>query len=174
MLQERLQQAIANVPDFPKPGIVFKDITPIFLNANLTADVLNALCEPFLKNKPDAIAGIESRGFLFGLMMAQKLEIPFIPIRKKGKLPRKTHSVSYQLEYGSAEIEVHAADITPGQNIVIHDDLLATGGTAKAAKQLLENCGANVLSYSFLVELSFLKGCDLLNETPLFSLLKVD
>jgi len=146
------------MPDFPKPGILFKDITPIFMQPALCDDITNAFCEPFMSIKPDAILGIESRGFLFGMLMAQKLNIPFVLVRKAGKLPYKTISQEYSLEYGTAKIEMHEDALKKGWNVVIHDDLLATGGTAGAAADLVKKCGANVTSFTFVVELDFLKG----------------
>lgn len=157
-LTEKIKDAIRDVPDFPKPGILFKDITPIFLDAKLCNEITDAFCRSFSKAKPDAIIGIESRGFLFGMLMASWLNIPFIMVRKAGKLPSKTVSHSYDLEYGSAVIEVHDDVIKKGWNIVIHDDLLATGGTAQAAAEIVKKCGANVAGFTFVVELDFLKG----------------
>ena len=157
-LTEKIQNAIRDVPDFPKPGILFKDITPIFLDAKLCNEITDAFCRSFSKAKPDAIIGIESRGFLFGMLMASWLNIPFIMVRKAGKLPSKTVSQTYDLEYGSAIIEVHDDVIKKGWNIVIHDDLLATGGTAGAAAEIVKKCGANVAGFTFVVELDFLKG----------------
>jgi len=157
-LTEKIKDAIRDVPDFPKPGILFKDITPIFLDAKLCNEITDAFCRSFSKAKPDAIIGIESRGFLFGMLMASWLNIPFIMVRKVGKLPGKTVSQTYDLEYGSAVIEVHDDVIKKGWNIVIHDDLLATGGTAQAAAEIVKKCGANVAGFTFVVELEFLKG----------------
>ena len=157
-LTEKIQSAIRDVPDFPKPGILFKDITPIFLDAKLCSEITDAFCRSFSKAKPDAIIGIESRGFLFGMLMASWLNIPFIMVRKAGKLPSKTVSHAYDLEYGSAIIEVHNDVIKKGWNIVIHDDLLATGGTASAAAEIVKKCGANIAGFTFVVELEFLKG----------------
>lgn len=157
-LNDKIKAVIRDVPDFPKPGILFKDITPIFLQPALCDDITNAFCQPYFSKKPDAILGIESRGFLFGMLMAQKLNIPFVLVRKAGKLPYKTISQEYSLEYGTAKIEMHEDALQKGWNVVIHDDLLATGGTAEAAAQLVKKCGANVTSFTFVVELGFLKG----------------
>ena len=162
-LQEKIDKAIRNVPDFPKEGIMFKDITPVLENASLSAEIIKEFADK-MEGKVDAIAGIESRGFLFGFPVAVALGIPFILIRKKGKLPYKTVSHKYDLEYGSAEIEMHVDTITPGMNVLVHDDLLATGGTAEAASELITKQGGNVAGYSFLVELSFLKGTEKLNK----------
>ena len=163
MLSEKLNNIIRDVPDFPKPGILFKDITPIFHNAELCHEITNALSEVALKRKIDAIAGIESRGFFFGFTVAQKLNIPFVPIRKAGKLPYKTDSCEYNLEYGTAKIEMHIDAIKAGWKVMIHDDLLATGGTVNAATELVKKQKGIVDCYSFLVELSFLNGRKNLN-----------
>lgn len=158
-LKQRIDQAIRNVPDFPKEGIMFKDITPVLENAELSAEIIKEFSAK-IEGKVDAIAGIESRGFLFGFPVAVQLGIPFILIRKKGKLPYKTISHKYDLEYGSAEIEMHVDTITPGMNVLVHDDLLATGGTAVAASELITKQGGNVAGFSFLVELAFLEGAE--------------
>ena len=158
MISTRLIDTIRDVPDFPKPGIIFKDITPILLDPKLTRDVVNEIVNNVKDLNLDAIVGIESRGFWFGIMLANQLNLPFIPMRKKGKLPYKTVSYSYDLEYGSAEIEMHQDAIQEGWNILIHDDLLATGGTAVAAAELILMQKANVAGFSFVVDLSFLNG----------------
>ena len=164
MISTRLKEIIRDVSDFPKPGILFKDITPILLDPQLTRDIIDEMVNHVKGLKIDAIVGIESRGFWFGIMLANKLEIPFIPIRKKGKLPYKTVSYSYDLEYGSAEIEMHEDEIKEGWNVLIHDDLLATGGTACAAAELLKMQKANVAGFSFVVDLTFLNGSDILKK----------
>jgi adenine phosphoribosyltransferase len=161
-LKERVSKAIRDIPDFPKPGILFKDITPILEDPQLTADVTKGLIEPFKQLKVNAVLGIESRGFFWGLLMAQALNVPFIPVRKEGKLPYKTLKHEYELEYGSAVIEVHEDAIQAGSKVLIHDDLLATGGTAEAAAKLVEKREAEVVGFSFLVILNFLKGADVL------------
>ncbi len=158
MISEKLNTVIRDVPNFPKEGIIFKDITPILLDAKLTKEVVSELAKNSKELKLDAIVGIESRGFWFGIMLANELNIPFIPIRKKGKLPYKTLSYKYDLEYGSAEVEIHEDAIQPNWNILVHDDLLATGGTAKAAAELILMQEANVAGFSFVVELDFLNG----------------
>jgi adenine phosphoribosyltransferase len=157
-LSDKIKSVIRDIPDFPKPGILFKDITPIFLQPTLCNEITEAFCKPYVQKKPDAIIGIESRGFLFGMLMAQKLNVPFVMVRKAGKLPYKTISQEYSLEYGSATIEMHEDSLKKGWNVVIHDDLLATGGTAEAAAHLVKKCGANVTSFTFVVELGFLNG----------------
>ena len=159
-LSEKIQSAIRDVPDFPKPGILFKDITPIFLDPKLCNEITDAFCRSFSKAKPDAIIGIESRGFLFGMLMASWLNIPFILVRKAGKLPSKTVSQTYDLEYGHATIEVHEGVIKKGWNVVIHDDLLATGGTAEAAAAIVNKCGAHVAGFTFVAALDSLNGKD--------------
>ena len=163
-LEHRLDTAIRDVPDFPQPGILFKDITPVLEDPILCSDVVSAFCDQFKKLEVDAIAGIESRGFLFALPIAIQLELPFITVRKKGKLPYKTVSYKYDLEYGTAEIEVHEDSIKKDWRVMVHDDLLATGGTAVAAAELVKSQGAIVAGFSFLIELSFLEGLPRLKE----------
>ena len=174
-IQERIKNSIRDVKDFPKEGIVFKDITPILSDVNLYNDIVDT----FVKNiqekniKIDAIACIEARGFFFGTLIAQRLHVPFIPIRKKGKLPYETVSYSYDLEYGSATIEMHKDAIQKGWNVLIHDDLLATGGTAIAAAELIKPYG-KVAGFSFLVDLTFLEGTEKLKKYSenIFSLIE--
>lgn len=158
MISNKLKTVIRDVPNFPKPGIIFKDITPILLDAKLTKEVVLELAKTTKGLNLNAIVGIESRGFWFGIMLANELGIPFIPIRKKGKLPYKTLSYKYDLEYGSAEVEVHEDAIQKNWNVLVHDDLLATGGTAKAASELILMQGGKVAGFSFVVELDFLNG----------------
>jgi adenine phosphoribosyltransferase len=143
--------------DFPKPGIVFKDITPLLKDATLCNEMIDGIIWQLQGIEIDAIAGIESRGFLFGFLLANRLGLPFIPIRKQGKLPFKTISESYALEYGQATIEVHEDAFVPGSRILIHDDLLATGGTVVAASKLIEKLGGEIAAYSFIISLDFLK-----------------
>jgi adenine phosphoribosyltransferase len=164
MLSNKLKKVIRDVPDFPKPGIIFKDITPILLDPQLMREIVAAMANDVKSLKLDAIVGIESRGFWFGIMLANKLEIPFIPIRKKGKLPYKKVSYSYDLEYGSAEIEMHVDEIKENWNVLIHDDLLATGGTACAAAELIKMQNGNVAGFSFVVDLTFLNGSEILKK----------
>ena len=158
MLKARIKQAIRDVPDFPKPGILFKDITPILMDHKLSIDIAEAMATHVSDWKIDAIVGVESRGFLFGMMTAQALQVPFIPIRKAGKLPYETVSHEYDLEYGSAKVEMHTDAIQPGWNVLIHDDLLATGGTACAAAELIAKQKGTVAGFAFLVTLDFLNG----------------
>ena len=158
MLEERIKQAIRNVPDFPKPGINFKDITPILMDHQLSVDIAEHMVEQMDDWNIDAVVGVESRGFLFGMMVATGLRVPFIPVRKAGKLPYETVSHAYELEYGQAEVEMHVDAVTSGMNVLVHDDLLATGGTACAAAELIQKQGAKVAGFSFVVGLSFLNG----------------
>ncbi len=157
-LTERLNASIRDVKDFPKPGIIFKDISPIMLDASLSNDLLDQLVLNYQNKNISAIAGIESRGFLFGYPLAMRLGIPFILIRKEGKLPYNKIAHSYDLEYGSAVIEIHEDALSKGDRILIHDDLLATGGSADAAAQLIKKCGGEVVGFDFLVGLDFLNG----------------
>ena len=157
-LDERVRKAIRDVPDFPKPGILFKDITPILNDPELFREIIDAMANELSGQKVEGIAGIESRGFLFGPSIANKLDVPFIMIRKKGKLPYKTASYNYNLEYGTAEVEIHIDAVHEGQKIIIHDDVLATGGTAAAAAELILSQNACVAGFNFLVELTFLNG----------------
>ncbi len=164
MISQKIDLAIREVPDFPKLGINFKDITTLLLNPELSSEIIDAFMERLKGKKVDAIVGIESRGFLFGFLLANKMGMPFIPIRKVGKLPGETLKYKYDLEYGSAEVEVHKSDIKRGWNIVVHDDLLATGGTACAASELIQQLGAKVVAFSFLISLDFLDGNKKLEE----------
>jgi adenine phosphoribosyltransferase len=161
-LEKKLNEVIRNVPDFPKPGIMFKDITPIFLDAKLCDEITDYLINTFLHNhgKIDAVCAIESRGFFIGILIAQKLGVPLFPVRKAGKLPAQTRSFAYDLEYGSATLEVHTGVVKKGWNVMIHDDILATGGTAMAAAELVKAEGGNVAGFSFIATLDFLKGED--------------
>lgn len=155
---ETLKLTIRNIPDFPKPGIMFKDITPLLRQPELCKNIARLLAEPYRGNYVDIVAGIESRGFLFGMMLAQELNCPFAIIRKKGKLPYKTIEMEYALEYGTATIEIHEDELKVGSRVLIHDDLLATGGTADAAAQLIEKVGGKVAGFSFVIGLDFLAG----------------
>lgn len=158
MLEDRIKTAIRDVPDFPKPGILFKDISTVLLNPALSAQILDHLAEQYCSADIDAIAGIESRGFLFGQALAIRLQKPFVLIRKAGKLPGRKLSLRYTLEYGEAVIEMHEDAIAAGTKVLIHDDLLATGGSAEAAAGLIGKAGGVVAGFSFLVELAFLGG----------------
>ena len=157
-MEELLKAHIRDVPDFPKPGIIFKDITPLLQKPKVFSAIIDALVERYQGEKIDTIVGIESRGFLFGTPLAHKLGAAFVPVRKKGKLPYETVDVSYDLEYGSATIEMHTDAVSNGHRTIIVDDLLATGGTAAAACQLIEGQGGEVVECAFVVELAFLNG----------------
>ena len=156
-LIEKLEKTIQNIPDFPIEGIQFKDITPIFLDPKLYEEVIADLAN-FSCGKVDVVCGIESRGYLFGIAIAVALEVPFVLIRKKGKLPPPFVSEKYALEYGTAEIEMKTDQLKPGQRVLIHDDLLATGGTTEAAAKLVEKQGAKATQFSFLIGLKDLNG----------------
>ncbi len=162
-LVQELEQTIENIADFPIPGIQFKDITPIFLKPALYESVIDEFVQ-FSKGKVDAVCGIESRGYLFGIAIAVALEVPFILIRKKGKLPPPFVSEKYELEYGFSEIEMREGQIKAGQRVLIHDDLLATGGTTEAAARLVEKQGAKASQFSFLIGLKDLRGEDKLRK----------
>lgn len=160
MIESQIKNAIRDIPDFPKPGILFKDITPLLKEPALCTAIVDAFAEKLKHTPIDVIAGVESRGFLFGLMLANRLNIPFVPIRKKGKLPAKTISQTYDLEYGTATLEIHEDAILPGQKVLIHDDLLATGGTVEASASLIKQLNGEVCGFAFLVGLDFLNGRD--------------
>ena len=166
-----IRTLILDVPDFPKKGIVFKDITPLLGDPASFKTTIEQMCAPFKGQRIDKIAGIESRGFLLATAMAYHLGTGVIPIRKKGKLPRKTVSASYALEYGMDTIEAHADAAAPGTQVLLVDDVLATGGTASAACQLLEKLGAKIVAASFLIELDFLKGREKLPHRDVRSLI---
>lgn len=158
MLEDKLKAVVRDIADFPQPGIVFKDITPILKDAELCREIVVEITNQLKDVEIDMIVGIESRGFLFGLMLANHLNVPFIPLRKQGKLPYKTVSESYKLEYGQATIEIHEDAFEPGTKVLIHDDLLATGGTVVAASKLIEKLGGKVAGFSFIISLDFLHG----------------
>jgi len=167
-----LKQIIRDVPDFPKPGIVFKDITTLLKNREALKEANRLLCEPYRNTSIDQVVGIESRGFIFGCAMALELGTGFVPIRKPGKLPAATEREEYTLEYGTDAIEIHRDAIQPGERVLIVDDLLATGGTAAAAIRLVEKLGGEVAGIAFLIELSFLKGREKLGPVPAHVLLE--
>lgn len=166
---EPVRNAIRDVPDFPKPGILFKDITPVLHDPALFKQVVDVLTERVRSVKADKIAAIESRGFLFGAPVAFALGISLVPIRKKGKLPYRTIEESYSLEYGTATLEVHEDAIEKGDRVVVIDDLLATGGTAEATAKLVEKLGGKVVEFQFLVELAFLEGRKRLSNYNIFA-----
>jgi len=154
----RLRAAVRDIPDFPKPGIIFKDITPILADKTLFKESIDLFADACANLSVDKIVGIDARGFLFGAAAAYKLGAGFIPMRKKGKLPYQTAGMSYCLEYGEAEMEMHVDAIRPGERVVLIDDLLATGGTAAAAIKLIKTMGGDLVSSLFLIELEFLGG----------------
>lgn len=168
----RLDDAIRDVPDFPKPGILFKDITPVLGDGELFRLAVDSLIETAGGAKIDKIVGIDARGFIFGAAAALQLGIGFVPVRKKGKLPWETEACAYSLEYGEAEIEVHRDAVHKGEKILLIDDLLATGGTAAAAIELLGRLGCDILGVAFLIELKFLNGRERLGGAPVTSLLE--
>jgi adenine phosphoribosyltransferase len=165
-----IEKAIRNIPDFPKPGIQFKDITPVLADARLFSASIDLLTADYQGGMVDAVVGIDARGFIFAAAAALKLQAGFIPVRKKGKLPYSTHEQSYDLEYGANTIAIHTDALKPGSRVLLIDDLLATGGTAAAAAQLVEKVGAKILQINFVIELSFLKGRDRLGQYPVRSL----
>jgi adenine phosphoribosyltransferase len=167
---EELARSIRDVPDFPKAGILFKDITPVLADARLFASSIERLTENFKPGEVDAVVGIDARGFIFAAAAACRLRCGFVPVRKKGKLPWRTYEESYDLEYGSNTIAIHTDAARRGARVVLVDDLLATGGTAAAAANLLRRLGAEILEAAFLIELSFLNGRDKLRGFPVRSL----
>ena len=170
----QLESYIRGIPDFPKPGILFRDITPLLGDAaalKFAVDRLLAQCEPL---RPDAIVSVEARGFLLAAPLAYRMGKPLVPVRKEGKLPHKTHSVSYQLEYGTDTLQIHRDAIGSGQRALIVDDLLATGGTVAAATELVQECGGEVAGYAFLVELADLDGRKQLGGEEIVSLITYD
>jgi len=166
-----LKTKIRDVLDFPLPGIVYKDITPLLKDHASLTQAVKALALPYQKAEITAVAGMEARGFIFGSLVAQQLGVGFIPLRKPGKLPSTVARVDYDLEYGSASLEAHRDAISPGDRILVIDDVLATGGTANASCQLIENLGGEIIACPFLIELTALKGRSLLASYPVHSLL---
>jgi len=169
---ERLRAAVRDVPDFPKKGITFKDITPVLSDPSLFRASIDLFLERCRGREVDKIVGIDARGFVFGSAVAYQLGVGFVPIRKRGKLPYRTEIAKYSLEYGEAEVEMHTDAVTEGERVVLVDDLLATGGTSAAAATLLRNAGANLLEAQFLIELEFLEGRKRLEPTPVTAFLK--
>ena len=164
---DNLRALIRDIPDFPKPGIVFKDITPLLADAAGLAMAVEIMANPFRHDRVDLVVGAESRGFIFGTAIAQALSCGFVPIRKPGKLPAQTVQASYDLEYGSDVLEVHVDAIKPGQRVLMVDDLLATGGTMSACIDLVRGLGADIIATAFLIELTFLEGCQKLGDVPI-------
>src|SRR5437762_5769823 len=165
-----LEQAIRNIPDFPKPGIQFKDITPVLADARLFAGSIDLLIGQFQPGQIDSVVGIDARGFIFAAAVAVKLHAGFVPVRKQGKLPFDTHEQSYDLEYGRNTIAIHTDAVKTGSRVLLIDDLLATGGTAEAAALLLQKVGAQILEAAFLIELRDLKGRERIKQCPVRSL----
>lgn len=168
---QRLDGAIRNIPDFPKPGIQFKDITPLVKDPGMLRLAVRELVQPFREQQLTAIAGMEARGFIFGSLAAWELGIAFVPLRKPGKLPYDVQSASYDLEYGSAELEIHIDALDQNDRVLLVDDLIATGGTALASCELVEKLGAEVVACAFVIELDELKGRDKLAKYEVHSLL---
>ena len=174
MNADLLKAKIRHVPDFPKPGILFYDITTLLRDAEGLRLALDAMAAPFVDTPIDLVVGMESRGFIVGAALAYQLGAGFVPVRKPGKLPALTQRVTYELEYGSDSLEIHADAITAGQRVLIVDDLLATGGTARATIDLVSALGADVVACAFLVELTFLRGRARLGDTPIHTILPYD
>src|SRR5881628_1146894 len=171
---ESIRQAIREIPDFPKPGIVFKDITPLLGNGQLFGRTIDLLAERYRSQKIDTVLGIESRGFIIGAALSYKLGAGFSVVRKPGKLPFETHSASYALEYGTDTLEIHIDAISRDARVVIADDLIATGGTAAATAELVTKLGGTVVECAFVIELSFLKGREKLKPYGVYSVLQYD
>ncbi len=167
-----LKQYIREISDFPSAGIKYKDITPLLLDPEAVAQAVAQFIVLIGDVKIDKVVGIESRGFFFGMLLAEKLKAGFVPIRKPGKLPYKIHSESYKLEYGTDVLEIHQDAISPGENVILHDDVLATGGTAKAACRLIEKLQGNIVQCNFLIELPFLNGREQISGQEVKSLLR--
>ena len=169
--KEYIQSKIRDIRNFPKEGIIFKDITPLLMDVKAGQYVIDLLVENLHGQKIDKVVGMESRGFFFGMLLAQRLGAGFVPVRKKGKLPYKTLSQTYDLEYGQDVLEIHEDAISKGEKVLIHDDILATGGTAEAVVKLVERLGGDIVQIDFLMELHFLKGRDKLKNYEVSSIL---
>ena len=168
---EKIKSLIRDVPDFPKPGILFKDITPLIGDAEGLRSTLDLLAEPYSGKGVTAVVGMESRGFIFGVSVAERLGVGFVPVRKPGKLPAETVSEEYELEYGTDTLQMHKDALGPNDKVLVVDDLLATGGTAAATVRMIESVGASVIGIAFVIELDFLKGRERLGDHDLCSLL---
>ncbi len=169
---DHLKRYIRDIPDFPQPGVLYRDITPLLSNPAAFAEVLDALAARYRGEKIEAVVAVESRGFIFGAPLAYILGVPFVTARKFGKLPYSTINVAYALEYGEAIIEMHTDALTPGQRVLIVDDLLATGGTTAATVQLVEKLGGAVVGVTFVIELTFLNGRERLGAHDIFALIQ--
>ncbi|RKY31069.1 MAG: adenine phosphoribosyltransferase [Candidatus Omnitrophota bacterium] len=167
-----LADYIRSIPDFPKPGILFRDITTLLQDKKAFRKAIDQIAAPYKDKKIDAVVAVEARGFIFGAIVAYKIGAAFVPVRKKGKLPYKTNSVTYDLEYGSDTLEIHHDSIKPNEKVLIVDDLLATGGTIKAVTDLVKQLQGEIVGIAFLIELTELKGAEKLTEFPLLSLIK--
>ncbi len=164
-----LKNYIRDIQGFPKEGILFKDITPLLINADASKNCLKTLVSSLKDKKIDKVIGVESRGFLFGMLIAQELNVGFVPVRKPNKLPYETISATYDLEYGTDTLEIHIDAIQKGDRVVIHDDVLATGGTIKAVCELVERLGGEIVQCNFIIELSFLNGREKVKEQEIFA-----
>jgi adenine phosphoribosyltransferase len=169
---ERIRRYVRDVPDFPKPGIMFKDITPLLADPEAFVTCLDLMAEHFAKHRPDAIVGIESRGFIFGAALAARMTASFVPVRKPGKLPWKADRVEYALEYGTDTVEMHVDAIAKGAKVLVVDDVIATGGTAWAATELVKRQGGELVGAAFAIELAFLNGRERLDGMDVFSILR--
>ncbi|MFA4854831.1 MAG: adenine phosphoribosyltransferase [Candidatus Omnitrophota bacterium] len=167
-----LEKSIRNIPDFPKPGILFRDITTLIQDKAAFKKAVDLLAKKYKNLKIDKVVGVEARGFIFGASLAYKIGAGFVPVRKKGKLPHETISTTYELEYGTDTLEIHKDAVTPGEKVLIIDDLLATGGTVRAVIDLVEQLGGAILGIGFVIELVDLGGKDKLKEYPMYSLVK--
>ena len=168
---QQLEACIRNIPDFPKPGIQFKDITPLVKNPAMLRLAVQELIKPFTDKQLTAVVGMEARGFIFGSLAAQQLDIGFVPLRKPGKLPYDVQDISYDLEYGTASLEIHIDALDKNDNVLVVDDLLATGGTAAASCELIERLGAKIAACAFIIELDFLNGREKLSNYNVHSLI---
>ena len=173
-MSEKLLRLIRDVPDFPKPGIVFRDITPLLADPEGLAWAGAQMADPWRGQKVERVVGAESRGFIFGVLVARELNCGFIPVRKPGKLPCATITQQYELEYGADQLQIHADAVRTGQNVLMVDDLLATGGTMQASCRMVEQLGGSIVGISFLIELTFLKGRDKLKDYQIHSLISYD
>jgi adenine phosphoribosyltransferase len=170
-VKQRLKAKIRDIPDFPKPGIVFKDLTPALADGALLREIGEALAAPFRDSRVTAVAGMEARGFIFGSLVAYVLGVGFVPLRKPGKLPHRTHQADYALEYGNATLEMHVDALAASDTVLLVDDLLATGGTAAASCALVQRSGARIAGCAFVIELDSLGGRQVLAPHPVYSLL---
>jgi adenine phosphoribosyltransferase len=169
---EQIKSLIRNIPNFPKPGIQFKDITPLVKDPKMLRLTIDELIKPFRDKGPTAVAGMEARGFIFGSLAALELNVGFVPLRKPGKLPYDIQSISYDLEYGSAELEIHTDAVDKNDKVILIDDLIATGGTAAASCLLLEELGATIIGCAFVIELAELNGRNKLLDYPFHSIIQ--